>query len=465
MARKLKKNHSLAYLHGVPTDNEHGLGGAATLFKTIACGIRRLILIDDGLESVQGEGYRRPDISSVEKKSIDAVVLTHGHLDHIGDLLFSYLSGIFKDDFVIWGSSQTREILALALDETWQRNLDSGSYDNVIKILDHFRVIPCRQEFEIVPGVLAYAVPAGHLPGALCIIIRTEDGKNVMFMGDTAWHNMGIVLGSKIPDDIPDEWLPDVLAVTDLTNPDLSLFDYELEKQWYIDFLIQKINEDKIVVNILFSVGKGQNMSIYARDSGIAPVYIDGSVTTFFNIFAQHHWSDLDLPISANGIVPIDGKRINRQTLLEGGGPLLINTPSGMGDFGSAPWYLVQGLPNPKFVIVKTGYASPTSQLGRLMKARKEGATEFNVVDNNGRITTVPIEAEIEEFRMTSHGGLHGLNVMCEKIVKRKKRKFELIVGTHASKAGVRTAATVLRPHVKSKSKFAVGNRGMIIEF
>ena len=159
----------------------------------------RRILVDCGLFQgfkVLRDRNRTP--FPVPPGSIDAVVLSHAHLDHSG-----YLPALVRDGFRgrIYASDGTAELCRIMLPDSAHlleeeaRYAAKGSWSkhrhpeplyrlaDAMAALDRFRPVAFRTPQAIAEGVEMELVPAGHILGAAGVLLRVA-GRTVRFTGD-----------------------------------------------------------------------------------------------------------------------------------------------------------------------------------------------------------------------------------------------------------------------------------------
>lgn len=154
------------------------------------------LLIDtgaNGLDSNTGKLLQNLQAEGITPESIDVVILTHCHPDHIGGntrdgdnpAFPNARYAIWKEEWDFWTSERVEE----KLDEHVREVLLKVVRKNLPPIQD--RLIIIEREREIVPGVHAIAAP-GHTPGHMAIAISSE-GEQLLCLSDTVLHPIHLV--------------------------------------------------------------------------------------------------------------------------------------------------------------------------------------------------------------------------------------------------------------------------------
>lgn len=186
--------------------NIHFLGAAGTVTgsKYLLETGNTNILIDcglfQGLKELRLKNWEYPPVNA---STIDAVLLTHGHLDHTG-----YLPRLIKQGFKgpIYGTNPTLDIAAIILkdsariqeQEAYRANEEGYSkhspakplytLDDVDNTLSHFKRIPPAQWLPLLEGIHMRFSYNGHILGATFIEIDLY-GKYFVFSGDIGRTN------------------------------------------------------------------------------------------------------------------------------------------------------------------------------------------------------------------------------------------------------------------------------------
>ncbi|WP_210285193.1 MBL fold metallo-hydrolase [Mesorhizobium neociceri] len=178
---------------------------------------RERILVDTGFGEKLGPSFGNfPGLEAnlhragITPESIDLVVISHGHLDHIGGLVtkasapaFSKAQFVFVDtEWNYWtGSRYESEVNSSPMPDPFKKGTIEAARDNLPAVANRTRFV--KQGGEITSGVHYIAAP-GHSPSHATILFTSGD-EQFIYMGDIA-HN----------------------PVTSLQHPDWTpMFDYD----------------------------------------------------------------------------------------------------------------------------------------------------------------------------------------------------------------------------------------------
>jgi metallo-beta-lactamase family protein len=160
----------------------------------------RRVLVDCGLfQGLKELRLRNWEPFPVPPASIDAVVLTHAHLDHVG-----YLPRLVAEGFrgPVFCTSGTKELCSIVLPDSGRIQEEDARQANRHQYTKHAPALPLYDEkaafdalthlqpvaydadIEVVPGISVRFENAGHLLGSSSIQMRLTGGRTILFGGD-----------------------------------------------------------------------------------------------------------------------------------------------------------------------------------------------------------------------------------------------------------------------------------------
>ena len=335
---------------------------------------------------------------------IDAVIVTHGHIDHVG-----YLPKLVRDGFrgPIYATPATRGLMRIVLEDAANlqqhlhaRGLHEESYApppfydeaDVQETIQQTRAVPLEESF-VVAGMNATYKNAAHIIGSAFVELELA-GRRVVFSGDMGRYNRAMLYD---PEPIGNA---DTL-VCESTYGDRVHPPDELDALG--ESLAQGIARGGAIVIPAFAVERAQEIlfsigELQRRDPRIAnaPVYLDSpmaaQVDDLFARFPDAHkpieFDSHGTPFGCKNLtVTVDtaeSKAINRVT-----GPHIIVSASGMASGGRVLHHLHNNVGDPRATILFVGFQSPGT-LGFFMT---HGAKTVRIYGD-----TLPVEAAIGEI-------------------------------------------------------------------
>jgi len=347
------------------------------------------ILVDCGLF----QGYKPLRLRNwaefpVDPASIDAVVLTHAHLDHSG-----YLPRLVRSGFRgrVWCTEATRSLCGILLPDSGRLLEEEAGYANrsgsskhhpaeplyseadARASLAHLQGVGFEQPFEPVPGVRATLRMQGHILGAAAATLEFEDTR-LTFSGDLGRPDDPVMLA---PAPLADsDWVVVESTYGNRVHPTESL------KQELLAVLQRVVARNGVVVIPAFAVGRAQMLlHVIAQLQATGqlqevPVYLNSpmaaSVTGLYRQYPQLHRLDAaDLEAMQRGTRIVDSveasKALNRRK-----GPMVIVSASGMATGGRVLHHLVAFAPDPRNAIVLCGYQAGGTRGASLAAGNKQ---------------------------------------------------------------------------------------------
>lgn len=338
-----------------------------------------------------------------EPASLDAVIVSHGHNDHIGRLPYLIRKGYQGPIFT---TPATADICNLMLRDSAriQREDVRNSLDkyahiespeplfelaDVELVVDQIHRIPYQTPIEVVPGVTLTYHDAGHILGSAIIQLDYAEAgrkRRFVFTGDLGRRNTGLL---KDPTPIRD--IDVLVSESTYGNQELDPYD-RLMKQLHA-ILARAIRLHGKIVIPAFSLGRTQRM-IYCLQELFAnhkvrpiPVYVDSPLATrLTEIHREHpdaftpqarHLMDRD-PVyfgAENVEFCMSWDQSRRLNPLHG--PMVIISSSGMCEAGRIKHHLRHVVSEPDNAIVIVSYQAEKT-LGR---AISEGVERIQIFD------------------------------------------------------------------------------------
>lgn len=356
------------------------LGGAGTVTGSrylVADDTHRL-LIDCGMyQGVKLLRKRNWAKFPVDPSTIDAVVLTHAHIDHSG-----YLPALVKNGFKgkIFCTKATHELCQVLLPDAGFLQEEDARYAFRKKFSKHekpeplftekdawnalkqFQSLHYHELFEPVKGFEVRFTPAGHILGSSCVHVHhAGSDRTVVFSGDVGRQNDVIM---RPPEPIQKA---DVL-VCESTYGDRTHNDIDPEST-LADIITRTAGRGGIVLLPAFAVGRAQ-MLLYVIHKIMSegripklPVFLNSPMAIkATEIFCKHH---KEHKLSAAQCALIDDKTQFVRTVEESieldaaRYPCVIISASGMASGGRVLHHLKTLLPNPRNSIVFAGFQAP----------------------------------------------------------------------------------------------------------
>ena len=372
-----------------------GAAGTVTGSRHLVEHNGKKILLDVGLfQGLKALRQRNWDKLAVDPARLDAVVLSHAHIDHSG-----FLPRLHKDGFKgpVYCTSATKDLLKIMLPDSGRLAEEEAAYANKRKSSRHNPALPLYSEedaerslkllqpvkydtpTELLHGVTLTLTRAGHILGSATVHLdlKDKDGttRRVTFSGDLGRYDMPI-----IPD--PDPLPPTQYLLVECTYGDRS--HKEIDPRVALREEIQRIIKNKGALIIpAFAVGRTQDLLFHIKQMQMKgelpalPIYVDSpmasDVTPLYANHADEHDEHMrravdngDAPLRPANVTFVQGrdqsKAINAQK-----GPLIVIAGSGMATGGRVLHHLVQRLPDPNNTILFVGYQAEGTRGRRLL--------------------------------------------------------------------------------------------------
>jgi len=373
------------------------------------------VLLDCGVNiATDKDAYPYLEAPEFNINDLDAVVLTHSHLDHCGFIPYLYKYGYRGP---VYCTAPTRDVSALLLLDYVKIMRSNGkepifTIDDIKEMVKHTICLDYNEVSDITPDFRITLYNAGHILGSAMVHLHIGNGlHNIVYTGDMKFGKTRLLdtAVTKFP-------RVETLMIESTYGGRENILQSRKEcEDEFADIIKRAIDrKGKILVPVLGS-GRAQEVLLIVenmiREGKIekVPVFIDGSV---WDITAIH----TAYPEFLNGIVRKQifhkdqnpflseifkrvGSQKERTEVIEDTGSCIILATSGMLVGGPSVQYLKQLADNPKNTLLFVCYQGEGSLGRRIQRGEKEMS-----VDGSKEITLVKMEVNtIEGF--TGHSG------------------------------------------------------------
>jgi len=380
------------------------------------------ILIDCGLfQGLKDLRLRNWDAPPVDPRSVDAIVLTHAHIDHTG-----YLPRFVNQGFSgpIYATPATLDLLRILLPDSAHLQEEEARFRNKHRRTKHPVALPLyttedadaalrlllpvnyHSPFRLANGFEFDLLPAGHILGSAFVRFRAES-KTVLFTGDIGRFDTPIIKDPEAVDSA------DYLILESTYGNRLHEVDKEhLAKVELRDIIVETARRGGTVLIPSFAVGRAQEILYTMREleeTGeipILPVYVDSPMAVnAFEIYSEHtEEHDLEMntakgltknPMCTRNIhfarTVAESKAINDHTY-----PAVIISANGMATGGRIVHHLMNRVADGRNSIVFVGFQAAGTR-GRYLV---EGAKTIRIYGMD-----YPVRAEVRSIEgFSAHG-------------------------------------------------------------
>jgi metallo-beta-lactamase family protein len=374
------------------------------------------VLVDCGLfQGLKALRERNWATFPVDPASIDAVVLTHAHLDHSG-----YVPGLARNGFRgrIFATAHTHGLSRIVLPDSGHLQEEDAAYANrkgyskhapalplyteadAVRVLEQFAPVAYDQSVDVASGVRVTFRPAGHILGSSSITVAVDGRRprTIAFSGDLGRPHHPIL---QPPAPLP---AADVV-LTESTYGDRRHEDVE-SLQRFETTIVRTAERGGVVVIPSFAVDRTEVVLFHLRQLTRAgripnlPVYVDSPMalaTLAIYRSALAAGSPEIKPALRGAEDPFDPGQLIEARRVEDSmaindqpGPAVIISASGMATGGRVLHHLANRLPDPRHSVILVGFQAEGTRGRALLEGARAVKMLGRYIGVRAEIVNVP---------------------------------------------------------------------------
>ncbi len=385
----------------------HEVGRAAMLIQAGESNV----LLDAGINPGAQDpsmAFPRFDMNEFNLERLDAVVISHAHLDHCGILPFLFKYGY---DGPIYCSEPTQVLMTLhQLDylDVHSREGEHSPYDqkDVREVVTH--TVPLRYNVvtDVAPDIKLTLHNAGHILGSSIVHLHIGEGlHNVVYSADfkfgrTMMLDPAMALFPRAET---------LIIESTYGGPDDIMPDREGVEGRLVSIVNDTVEKGGKVLIPVPAVGRAQEIMLvldaYMRNGALRelPIYIEGMVneaTAIHTAFPEYLVRDIKEQILHQDLNPFQSQYFHPVTHpgdreeIVAGGPCVIIATSGMLEGGPAIDYFRHLAPDPRNTLAYVSYQVE----GTLGNRIKNGLKEVSLFAHDGKMEMVKVNMRVESI-------------------------------------------------------------------
>ncbi|PIP73949.1 MAG: MBL fold hydrolase [Candidatus Lloydbacteria bacterium CG22_combo_CG10-13_8_21_14_all_47_15] len=374
------------------------------------------ILVDCGLfQGCRLCGDYNEEPFPYEPKSVDVLIVTHGHLDHVGRI-----PKLVHDGFrgTIYSTPGTRDLAELVLIDSMgimekeaRRENKRVLYEktDVETAMSLWRTVPYHDTFALPGGLEGRFKDAGHILGSAMTEI-SKNGKKIVFTGDLGNSPAPLLRDTEVVDDATYLVMETVYGDRNHEGVD--------ERTRKLEHIIEEtMHAGGALMIPAFSIERTQvllfelNQLVEHKKIMPVPIFLDSPLaikaTAIYDKY-ERYFNNKTMGIIKSGddIFNFPGMKSTLKTeeskaINDVPNPKVIMAGSGMSEGGRIIHHEKRYLPDPKSTLLLIGYQAPRT-LGRMLQ---DGAKEITIAGEK-----VPVRARVANIRgFSAHKDSDGL--------------------------------------------------------
>ena len=363
----------------------------------------------------------------VKPRDLDAIIITHAHLDHSGNVPSLFVSG----NTDVYATPPTFDLTRLLIEDMLKITKDAQPFGlpELNNMMRNAKEIGFKE--KITKGNANFELrETGHVIGGGSVLVESQK-KRLFYTGDIKTHGSRMLREADL--DVGDI---DLLIIESTYSQTEQKPRKESEKE-LIEFANEVMDRKGVLFIPSFSVERSQEMACILRSSNFKhKIIMDGMALKVNDIMFNHPDYLRDPKIFAdaiNGSIAVKDHEKRKQLLEE---PCVVISPAGMLVGGNATYYLQELSFDSKNGIALVSYQGEGTPGKKLLDTGK--------VNTRGK--DLNVSAEVKQFEFSGHADrnelfevikkikgnpkvltVHGDSESCEKFAQEIHEKFGLV--------------------------------------
>jgi metallo-beta-lactamase family protein len=370
------------------------------------------VLVDCGLfQGLKDLRLRNWAEFAVPPESINAVVLTHAHLDHVG-----YLPRLTSQGYKgrVFCTAGTKDLCQLVLPDAGRiqeedaRQANRHGYtrhqpalplyteSDAFSALTRLQPIGYEREIEVAPGISIEFFSAGHLLGSAFVLVRLSGGRSILFGGDLGRYDRPV-----LPDPMPPVRADVVLVESTYGDRDHPTDGTEAA---LVDVIRETVRRGGKLIVPSFAIGRVEELLYWLRhleqerQVPVLPVYVDSPMATEGLKFYSARVAELDpdmrsehKQVSQFATMRFQAIASTQQSkeLTASRRTAIVISSSGMATGGRVLHHLAAALPDDRNTVLFVGYQAEGTRGRKLVDGVKTVRIHGQDVAVNARIVRI----------------------------------------------------------------------------
>jgi len=418
------------------------------------------VMLDCGINPGEASGlnaYPRLDWFNFNLDELDAVIISHAHIDHQG-----FLPTLFKFGYKgpIYCTEPTLPLMNLLQMDSVKISKSNGTYlpyesRDVNEVIKHCITLPYGKPTDISPDITISLNNAGHIMGSATVHLNISGAHNILYSGDYKYARTQLL-------DSALSIYPRVeTLITESTygNTTDIMPDQIVVYRNFTETINRTLIEGGKVLIPVPAVGRAQEIMLVIdkemREGRLieCPIYIEGMISEASAIHMSYaHYLGYDVRKSVSqGINPFQSEYFTvinghgkRDEVFSDENAAIIMATSGMLEGGPSVEYFKEIAPSPNNKILFVSYQI-NGTLGR--RVLDGTMNEVSMLDKNGKVKVVPVRCQTQ--KMDGFSGHSDFNQIMSFVAKIRPKR---VLVNHGERSKSDNVASAIYSRLKIRS-------------